>query len=322
MKALTCGACGAPVYFENTACVACGAEQIYDPTLAAMVVAAPDAGCANRGVIGCNWIAAQGGLCRSCALTETIPDRTVPGNTARWARIEAAKRRLVYSLLRLGLPLEGGAAALVFRLMADHGGTPVLTGHADGVITVNIAEADDAEREERRVLMGESYRTLVGHFRHEVGHFYWDVLVDLGGRKGEFTEIFGDPDADYAVALQRHYREGPPPGWQQTHVSAYATAHPWEDFAETWAHYMHMVDAIETAGVFGLRGPGAVDPHRMESFAEILEPWVPVTVMMNAMNRSLGQPDFYPFVLSGAIERKLGFIHVLARDQRSVAGAP
>jgi len=66
----------------------------------------------------------------------------------------------------------------VSKCVADVDGcTPVLTSHCNGLITLNIAEADDAERERRRVKFHEPYRTLLGHLRHEVAHYYWDRLI-------------------------------------------------------------------------------------------------------------------------------------------------
>ena len=183
------------------------------------------------------------------------------GNEERWRALEAAKRRLIYALKRLGLPLEAkredAAKGLAFDFLADAGpGQPVMTGHDDGLITINIAEADSAERERRRLELGEPYRTLLGHLRHEVGHYYWDVLVRDGGKIEACRAVFGDESVDYQEALDRHYQTGAPAGWEENFVSAYATMHPWEDFAETWTHYLHMVDTLDTAASFGM----AVDP--------------------------------------------------------------
>jgi hypothetical protein len=90
---------------------------------------------------------------------------------------------------------------------------------------------------------------LLGHFRHEVGHYFWDRLVATDPHQlEEFRVLFGDDRQDYGEALKRHYDEGAPANWQDTYISMYATMHPWEDFAETWAHYLHIVDTLETAG--------------------------------------------------------------------------
>ena len=195
----------------------------------------------------------------------------MPGNIERWRALEAAKRRLVYALKRLGLPLGGQAggcgAGLAFDFLADAGpDQPVMTGHDDGLITINIAEANSAERERRRVELGEPYRTLLGHLRHEVGHYYWDVLVRDGGKIEASRAVFGDESVDYQEALDRHYQTGAPAGWEENFVSAYATMHPWEDFAETWTHYLHMVDTLDTAASFGLAvDPGVSDDPTLEA---------------------------------------------------------
>ena len=66
----------------------------------------------------------------------------------------------------------------------------------------------------------------------------------------------------YAAALQAHYAKGGDVGpWAERHVSAYASAHPWEDWAETWAHYLHMMDAVDTALGFGM----SADAYHMTS---------------------------------------------------------
>lgn len=320
MRRLACPVCGSEVFFDSLTCLNCGTELAWAPGAGRVVALAEP--CANRAEILCNWEGQgeagweAGGLCRACALTETIPDLSVPGNRLRWGRIEEAKRWLLYSLLRLGLPLVARSGnALRFRLLADEveaDGTVkrVLTGHEDGLVTLNIAEADDAVREALRVEMGEPYRTLLGHFRHEVGHFYFDVLVEEGGRRDEFDALFGDPGADYAEALRRHYAEGAPLDWAERHVSAYAASHPWEDWAETFAHWLHMTDGLDTAAAYGLgEDVGAYGAMAAEA---LVAAWIPLSVAMNAMNRAMGQADFYPFVLAPRVVEKIAFVHGLA----------
>jgi hypothetical protein len=310
MRRFACPVCEAEVFFDSLTCLTCGTHLAYAAEPGRLV--ALDAPCANREAIGCNWTAEEGGLCASCALTETIPDLAVPGNSHRWGRIEEAKRRLLYSLLRLRLPLRSRAGhRLTFRLLgdevrADGSVKRVLTGHEDGLVTLNIAEADDPVREALRVEMGEPYRTLLGHFRHEVGHFFQEVLVDEAGLGGDFAALFGDPAQDYAEALKRHYAEGAPPGWAEAHVSAYAASHPWEDWAETWAHWLHMTDGLETATRYGLAPD--IDPYGAP-IERLTEAWVPLSIAMNAMNRAMGQADFYPFVLAPRVVEKLAFVH-------------
>ena len=221
--------------------------------------------CSNVVEAGCNWLLPAGegpGFCRACRHNHVVPDTSLPANRAAWMKIETAKRHLFYSLMRWGLPCpteaEQPGRGLTFDFVTDDprpdGSTgKVMTGHADGLITIALAEADDAERERRRTGLGEPYRTLLGHFRHEIGHYYWDLLVDDGGRLDDFRALFGDETQDYPTALEIHYANGPPAGWQGNYVSAYASAHPWEDFAETFAHTLHMVDGLETAHAFGIR---------------------------------------------------------------------
>jgi len=344
MRLFTCQNCGQLLHFENVVCMRCGMTLGFLPeplTLSALEfrgdrwLARADAGewrqCANLAEAGCNWMVTVGeaAFCPACALNRTIPDLDVPGNLERWRALEAAKRRLVYALKRLGVPLESHAedadAGLAFDFMADaEPGKPVLTGHADGLITINVAEADSAERERRRVELGEPYRTLLGHLRHEVGHYYWDLLVRDGGKIDAGRTIFGDESASYEAALQRHYQTGAPPDWNLGYVSAYATMHPWEDFAETWTHYLHMVDTLDTAASFGLavdpvvteEGSASVrfDPYRTHDFHRLVEAWIPLTVALNSLNRSMGQPDLYPFALSPPAIDKLRFVHELVRD--------
>jgi hypothetical protein len=282
MKIFHCGYCDQLLFFENTSCVQCGHALAYLPELGVMGTFERDgdaAGrllapvgheqeyrfCTNSSPAGvCNWAvaAADGNVyCRSCRLTRVFPDLSLPGTLAGWVRLEAAKRRLVYSLMSLDLPLanksEEPERGLAFEFLADAplgtpGATPVLTGHDNGVITVNVAEADDAERERRRLQMHEPYRTILGHFRHEIGHYYWDRLIkDTSAIEG-FRRLFGDERQDYSQALARHHQQGPSANWPQSFVSAYASSHPWEDWAESWAHYLHIIDCLETAEDCGL----------------------------------------------------------------------
>jgi hypothetical protein len=285
--------------------------------------------CANFAHNVCNWLVSTESpeqLCATCRHNRVIPDLSRPEHLERWRLIEIAKHRLFYTLLRLRLPVKTKVEdpdGLAFDFLADNAAPsqstqPVMTGHANGVITINLAEADDAERERRRHQMQEPYRTLLGHFRHEIAHYYWDRLVAGSAKLDEFRKIFGDERTDYMQALQHYYASGAPADWANHFVSAYATAHPWEDFAETWAHYLHMVDTLETAGSFGLavapkasKGLAAridFDPHNAE-IRRLIDAWIPLTFAVNSMNRSMGLPDLYPFVLSPPTISKLSFIH-------------
>ena len=294
--------------------------------------------CSNAGRDACNWLIpaeSADAFCAACAHNRTIPDLSDVANEARWRRLESAKHRLFYTLLRFRLPLPRRPAdphGLVFDFLSDPptgGSPPVMTGHDSGLITINVAEADDAEREGRRAAMGELYRTLLGHFRHEVGHFFWERLVRDRGRLDGFRALFGDERRDYRQALDAHYANGAPADWQARHVSSYASSHPWEDWAETWAHYLHIVDTLETARAFGLQvrpqiGPGSGsdpalhatidgDPYLAHRIETLIDDWLPLTFAVNSLNRSMGQPDLYPFVLSPPAIEKLGYVHATIR---------
>jgi hypothetical protein len=353
--------CGRPVFFANSRCTACEAELGYEPELGhvfalepaeegwrlAALESDPVEGptcyrrCASfESPSGCNWLVPKEDhrlLCRACRLNRTIPDLSQPGNPALWRQVENARRRLIAQLISLGLPVasrvpvqdEDPRCGLMFDVLsAQPGAPPVMTGHTHGLITLNLQEADDAVRERTRSAMGEPYRTLLGHFRHEVGHYYWERLVDGTAWHKDFRALFGDERADYAAALRSHYAQGPPSDWALHHVSAYAACHPWEDWAETWAHYLHMVDTLDTALSFGLDG-GDIDfeieafgPEALwrpaapgaAGFLEFVNAWVELTGALNELSRSMGQPDFYPFVLPRLAVGKLQFVHAVVGE--------
>lgn len=275
----------------------------------------------------CNWLvrgADEQPYCLSCRLTEIIPDLSDAKNQQAWAEVESAKRRLVYTLRGLRLPLltksQDPDAGLSFRFLRGTDEAPVMTGHAGGLVTLNVAEADAAYRENMREKLGEGYRTVLGHLRHEIGHYYWDRLVKDAAPLGAYRQLFGDESASYDEAIKRHYDEGPPPDWAESFISAYATMHPWEDWAETWAHYLHMLDTLETAKSHGLTvripGTGGADPARVSTddltladFETLMEGWQAVTVALNSLSRSMGLKDVYPFVMSQMVRDKLHFVH-------------
>ena len=349
--------CGRPVFFRNSVCLACNTPLGYEPHLRQVYPLAPGpepdlwllaidgAGaaryrrCANLETpAGCNWLVSENELegnprkvCIACRLNRTIPDLSIGENGVLWGRLEAAKRRLVSSLVALQLPVasrvdqdtERGLAFDFLRSPAE--GPRVLTGHADGIITMNIEEADNVARERIREELHEPYRTLLGHLRHEVGHYYWDRLIAGSPWLDDFRKLFGDEQQDYAAALQRNYQQGPAPGWEQQHVSAYASVHPWEDWAETWAHYLHMVDTLDTALSFGLdtrRLDLEIEPFSRDAlfrpndpgakpFLSFLNAWIELSAVMNEIARSMGQPDLYPFALPRAAVAKLHFVHLV-----------
>jgi len=358
MKTFRCDNCGHPLFFENVQCLQCGSALAFLPDRLALCAVEPvpdgEAGlwrrktrrsykgepshyrvCHNHTEYqACNFAvqaADPNVLCVSCRQTRILPDLSVPQNRERWYRIEVAKRRLFYTLAKLGLvsvaPPNGERDGPVFEFLADLPGQQVLTGHCEGVITLNIAEADDAERVQRRLALHEPYRTLLGHLRHESGHYYWNRLVEDAGRIDAFRQMFGDERADYGQALNAYYAAGgAPANWQAGHVSAYATSHPWEDWAETWAHYLHMVDLLETAASYSTRlvVPGSEADEAEEvvnpfdtgagDFDQLVEQWIPLTLLLNSLNRSLGQDDAYPFALSSGALKKLRFVHDLIQS--------
>lgn len=358
MKCFRCE-CGQLLFFENSQCVSCGRTLGFLPGPAILSALEPThnglwkplhragGGTLRRKCQNyehhdvCNWMVAESEdvtLCRACRLNQTIPDLSVPENLGYWHRLELAKHRLVYSLVRLGLPLlskfEDSARGLAFAFLRNPAphfreSSQVVTGHAGGLVTIDLAEADDVVREKMRLEMNEPYRTLLGHFRHESGHYYWERLVHPGGLLGPFREIFGDERADYDDALTRYYSGNPPLNWQDRFVSAYCTAHPWEDWAETWAHYLHLVDTMETAQDWGLVEPsshqgkekGNVDAYRPAAFDALMEGWIPLTMAINSINRSMGLRDLYPFVLSEVVKQKLAFVHRVIGETRDAATA-
>jgi hypothetical protein len=360
MKTFHCTHCQNLIFFENVRCLSCDQSLAFLPdwkTMAALIQSGdgswkPEMSafkgpsyrlCENHDKASvCNWAVPADDpqtLCRSCRLSRVIPDLANPRNPTAWYRLEVAKRRMLYTLIGLGLPFapkkEDGDSGLAFEFLEDStdgDAKRVLTGHDNGLITLNIAEADDVYREKQRTLQNEPYRTLLGHFRHEIGHYFWDRLISNSPKLDPFRTMFGDERADYQAALQRHYGEGPPANWEQQFISAYATAHPWEDWAESWAHYLHMVDALETAGAAGLAlRPKRSDEPKMQpppdplnpknrDFDSMIESWLSLTYVLNNLSRGLGLPDSYPFVLSPAVIEKLRFIHDLIDEYRAEPG--
>jgi hypothetical protein len=344
VRLFRCTHCSSRVFFENLHCDTCQSTLGFVPTELQIVAFSVDAAsnewarlgptgpaqrpCSNYTVEGvCNWMVDANDpspLCVSCRTTNIIPALGKPENRVYWLNLEQAKRRLFFTLLSIGLPApnlaEDPAHGVSFQFLEDAGPRAhVMTGHDEGVITLNIAEADDAAREKMRASMHEPYRSLVGHFRHESGHYYWDRLVNNTTWIDEYRQIFGDERADYDAALKQHYAN-PVSDWYVNFISAYASSHPWEDWAECWAHYLHMIDGLETAAAWGLHldhaTPNApllqIAPVDMASDSienSLIEQWLPVSQFSNAMNRSLGLHDSYPFVVPGPVIQKLNFIH-------------
>jgi hypothetical protein len=367
MKTFNC-ICGELTFFENVACVVCGRELGFLQDVLTLSSLEP----ADNGLFkateatppkqfykkcqnyskqsACNWMIPVGSssgekeetFCISCRLNQTIPDLSRPENHALWLRMEAAKRRLVYTLLHFKLPLanktDDPERGLAFAFLEDQTNrdgsvSKVLTGHDNGLVTLNIAEADDAVREKIREQMREPLRTLLGHFRHEIGHYYWDRLVRGSKFIERFRALFGNEEVNYEEALKQYYASGAPANWQENYISAYATAHPWEDWAETWAHFIHIQDTLEVANDFGLVGkPIRLDPKDtgrktwlssgQPTFEGIIGAWAELAIALNCVNRCMGLADTYPFILSPAIINKLGFIsEVISSGSAKIAAA-
>ena len=359
MRTFTCERCGQQVYFENDRCLRCLSSLGYVHRSRDLVVLdeGPDDGlpggtgrarrwqrCATRPVTGCNWLVPVGpeARCESCVLTRTRPaDGDIEGIN-ELVRGEMAKRRLVFQLAELGLPVtardEARGKGLAFDLLSSTG-TKVVTGHDNGVITLDLAEADNEHRERLRQQLSEPYRTLLGHFRHEIGHYYWPILVDRPDALDTCRELFGDDRLDYATAVRRHYDADPDtdsdPSWRETHISRYATMHPYEDWAETFAHYLHILDTLQTADSFGLTAAaGPVEAGRSHNgegrgsragdagFDAVVDDWLELSMALNQVNRSMGHEDLYPFVLAPRIRAKLDFVDHLVRDRPRPGPSP
>ncbi|MDB4988276.1 MAG: hypothetical protein JWN04_3454 [Myxococcaceae bacterium] len=366
MRAFACSHCGQLLFFENSHCLRCGTALGFVPERLALSAIEPVgwnryrtlAGelpeqqasqqrykrCGRSSLASCNWLLRGDDpeeLCSSCRLTASLPSMQTDAEMRAFAQAEGAKRRLLYQLHDLRLPVVGRSQdpkyGLAFVLAFRSETQRVVTGHLRGVITVDLLECDNAHRERLRHQFGEPYRTLLGHFRHEIGHYYWDVLIENKPAHAGFRELFGDERADYREALKRNYEAGAG-RWSSRHVSAYAASHPWEDWAETFAHYLHIRDTLQTAANFGLRvspsaptiapAGGKLTARATEELAEldfeqVVAEWLPLTYAFNAANRSMGKEDLYPFVLAPEVIEKLSFVHELVRmADRSEQRAP
>jgi hypothetical protein len=325
VKSFRCRVCDNALHFENSVCVVCGTALGFSRDERAIVPVGADRRyvdseglvwhvCRNLALSGCTWLARlEGGQCEACDLTRTRPHDADTEGLRNFRRAERAKRHLVYELDTLGFPVvpksvdeEDGIAFDMLSTSDVSGEDDVVIGHDGGVITIDLAESDAAYREKVRARLGEPYRTMLGHLRHEIGHYYEWQLV-RGDRMARCTELFGDETQSYADAIERHYSEGPPEGWQKSFISTYATMHPFEDFAETWAHYLHICDTIETAGEYGLTAVGPIKVFR--DFRDVVTGvWGPLTIALNMINRSMGKDDLYPFVIPRPVLDKLAFV--------------
>ncbi|WP_373495993.1 putative zinc-binding metallopeptidase [Aquiflexum sp.] len=346
MQIFKCDNCSQPVYFDNTHCLKCQNKLGFDPdqikivsmhlqqegSLTESLTGKGYHYCSNYQYGVCNWLIPNVNpdkFCVACSLNRIIPDLSKPEYLSRWKVIEFAKHRLIYALLRWGFPIISKSVdyerGLAFNFKSDSSmpdGQTVITGHSNGLITMNISEADDVEREMTRNKMDEVYRTVLGHFRHEIGHYYWERLIDGTDNLTKFRELYGDERTSYQEALNQHYKYGAPADWNLHYISAYATMHPWESWAEAWAHYMHMVDTLETAYSYGLSIDSQIarnlsfksavidkNAYFCKDFETIYQLWLPLIFTMNSLNRSMGAKDLYPFVINASVKEKLKFIH-------------
>ena len=345
MKVFHCENCDQLVFFENTVCVRCHqllgftplqmrmqtfTTEVDDGTLKSVTDHNRYRYCENNKLQACNWVLPiedSKTFCKACRYNFRIPALN-GNNLVLWRKIEIAKHRLFYSLLRWNLDVPprdmDPERGLAFDFLEEFEGQQVSTGHAEGIITIDIAEADDSVRAKNRQLLNEPYRTLLGHFRHEIGHYLWNSLFfDQKARKS-FRKYFGDESADYQMSLEAYYqRAGKSEDWRQSHISEYATSHPWEDWAETWAHYVHMVDTLETAFSTASNYMQRIDqnadlhffdPYCEPDFEKIIGSWFPLTHTVNSINRSMGHEDLYPFVLTDGVIEKLRFVHTLVQE--------
>lgn len=322
MKAFRCRVCDNSLHFDNSLCVSCGTALGYSRS-ERQIVPVDEHGqyvdatglvwhvCKNLGLSGCTWLSrVPGGQCSVCDLTRTRPSDDDPVGLEQYPLAEQAKRHLVAELDTLGFPLrskeEDPENGLAFDLLSSVDENVVI-GHANGIITIDLAESDDAHREKVRANLAEPYRTMLGHFRHEFGHYAEWQLVRGDELMTRCRELFGDESKDYQAEIDRHYAEGPPADWADSYISTYATMHPFEDFAETWAHFLHIADTIETARDYGLLTVGGIADF--SQFRDVVTGvWIPLSIALNQMNRSMGKDDVYPFVIPPPVLDKLDFV--------------
>lgn len=325
MRAFKCRVCSSPLVIDDMECSVChtvtGYSRLEGDMVPVVEGAYLDAGgarwfrCRNRELSGCNWLVPyEGEQCFSCDLTRTRPPDVDLEGLALYPVAEAAKRHLVAELDRIGLPIvtraDDADAGLCFDLLSSVN-EKITMGHVNGVVTIDLAEGDDVVRVRMQREFGEPFRTMLGHFRHEIGHYYEMHLVHADDVVARTRELFGDETVDYQAAIDRHYREGPPRGWESSYISSYATMHPFEDFAETFAHFLHIRDAVDTANNFGLIS----DDDDTVLFGDLVrDTWIPLSTALNQINRSMGRRPLYPFRLPDRVIEKLDFVAKLAAD--------
>jgi hypothetical protein len=337
MKIFECPNCNSPVFFENTTCQYCHTTLGYNSYLD--IFETPNNTdsnkrifCSNYNLGVCNWFInnnENSEFCLACSLNRVVPDRYHKDYFEKWQKLEIAKHRLVYQLLKLKLPIKSKLKhedGICFDFLSKNNSKKTLTGHADGVVTIILTEADSVHREQIRKQMDEPYRTLIGHFRHEIGHYYWTLLFN-NSNIANYRNVFGDERLDYGKALENYYKNGASKHWNQNYISKYATSHSWEDWAETWAHYLHLMDTLETANSLGINfNPekdyvkklvysSCLNPYKTTNFKDVFNASVTLTSSVNSLNRSMGLPDIYPFIVPQNVVKKLTFIHELLNNR-------
>jgi len=349
MKIFQCGYCHHPLFFEDHKCENCGHLSGFRDTDRMMLTfdaRGPELisdremihykYCKNKEHTVCNWLVeidSQEAYCRACQLNRTIPNLSDKSNFPKWQNLEIAKHRLVYQLQKIGLDLPSKELydhGLCFDFITKEEDSKIMTGHANGVITILLSEADSVLREQTRRRLNEPYRTLIGHLRHEVGHYFWEQLVYVDQEVlTTFRAVFGNEEVDYGDSLKAYYKQEANDNWRAQFITKYASAHPWEDWAETCAHYLHVMDMVETSHFFGLKVNATnilkgmkvkvtFDPYGTEDFDKIVETCVPLSYAVNSINRAMGLPDVYPFEISPVVVKKMAFIHQLLWPKRNL----
>lgn len=343
MKIFECPNCATNVFFDNTRCIKCNTYIGYNVVTDAFDFASNDSSelktqlkfCYNYQYSVCNWLIdtnSQDKFCMACKLNRKVPNQTDIEGFKKWQRLEIAKHRLIYQLVKLGLPIDSkvnNENGIAFDFISENNKDNLVTGHSNGVVTILLSEADSVHREQLKKQMNEVYRTLLGHFRHEIGHYYWMLFFDNNSSLQAFRNIFGDENIDYGLALEAHYKNGAPSNWNQSFISKYASSHPWEDWSETWAHYLHIMDTLETGHDLGLTFTDNLsdnnlknqlncpNPYTTKDFKVIFNANMELTLAVNSLNRSMGVPDIYPFIIPNTVYEKLDFIHNLLAENKS-----
>ncbi|TWT52364.1 putative zinc-binding metallopeptidase [Allorhodopirellula solitaria] len=338
MKTGTCR-CGRRIFFNNHSCLACEAilgrcDECRSLTSFTShgehaecdVCHTSVHACENQNFHVCrSYVSDADKLCQWCQFTAVTPDTSIPQQVSQWATMESAKRRLLLELHRLSLPpyvdnlTESHPLSFLFLAdTVDEQGNEkrIITGHDQGVITINLAEADSVHRERTRVELGEPQRTLIGHMRHEVGHYIdwaWAMQVDPEG----YHALFGDPQAiDYSQAMDHHYQNGAPENWAENHVSAYATMHPWEDFAETANLYLDIMAIATTAND---QDRAHFDLSPQADMPKLVNEILQIVVEASEYNCDLGLAPLLPEQLPPAVIEKLAYVHSLRRHDTAPA---